>query len=69
MFCDHDRLREADLYFENDFCIYSSTRDPRDPPDVIPGSGAIVPKFTLGWNDLGGLHPHLRIIRASTTSR
>ena len=37
VFCDHDRLREADLYFENDFCIYSSTRDPRDPPDVIPG--------------------------------
>jgi hypothetical protein len=30
VFCDHDRLREADLYFENDFCIYSSTRDPRD---------------------------------------
>ena len=36
VFCDHDRLREADLCFENDFCIYSSTRDPRDPPDVIP---------------------------------
>jgi len=27
VFCDHDRLREADLFFENDFCIYSSTRD------------------------------------------
>ncbi len=25
--CDHDRLREADLYFENDLCIYSSIRD------------------------------------------
>jgi hypothetical protein len=46
VFCDHDRLREADLCFENDFCIYSSTRDPRDPPDVIPGCGAIVPKLT-----------------------
>jgi histidine triad (HIT) family protein len=44
VFCDHDMLREADLYFENDFCIYSSSRDPRDPPDVIPGCGAIVPK-------------------------
>lgn len=44
VFCDHDRLREADLCFENDFCIYSSTRDPRDPPDVIPGCGAILPK-------------------------
>jgi diadenosine tetraphosphate (Ap4A) HIT family hydrolase len=98
VFCDHARLREADLYFENDFCIYSSTRDPRDLPDVIPGCGAIVPKvhraspfdltaeewtatrellllvraelhkrlapdgYTLGWNDQGGLHPHLHII-------
>jgi hypothetical protein len=44
VFCDHHRLREADLYFENAFCIYSSTRDPRDPPDVIPGCGGIVPK-------------------------
>jgi hypothetical protein len=25
VFCDHDRLRAADLYFENDFCIYSSS--------------------------------------------
>ena len=98
VFCDHGRLREADLYFENDFCIYSSTRDPRDPADVIPGSGIIVPKahraspfdltaeewaatrellllvrvelhkrlapdgYTLGWNDQGGLHPHLHVI-------
>jgi diadenosine tetraphosphate (Ap4A) HIT family hydrolase len=98
VFCDHERLREADLYFENDFCIYASTRDPRDPPDVIPGCGGIVPKvhraspfdltaeewaatrellllvraalherlapdgYTLGWNDQGGLHPHLHII-------
>ncbi|HUD39810.1 MAG TPA: hypothetical protein VMR14_23130 [Streptosporangiaceae bacterium] len=96
--CDHDRLGEADLYLENDFCIYSSTRDPRDPPDVIPGCGTIVPKahraspfdltaeewaatrellllvraelrkrlapdgYTLGWNDQGGLHPHLHVI-------
>ena len=45
VFCDHDRLREADLYFENEFCIYASTRDPRDPPDVIPGCGGIVPKL------------------------
>jgi hypothetical protein len=28
VFCDHDRLREADLYVENEFCIYASTRDP-----------------------------------------
>lgn len=35
-------LREADLYFENDFCIYTSARDPRDPLDVMPATGAIV---------------------------
>jgi hypothetical protein len=44
VFCDHDKLREADLYLENDFCIYSSTTDPRDPLDVMPGAGALVPK-------------------------
>ena len=25
------------------FCLYASTRDPRDPPDVLPGCGVIVP--------------------------
>src|SRR4029077_20872870 len=44
VFCYHGRLREADLYLENELCIYSWTRDPRDPPDVIPGCGVIVPK-------------------------
>jgi hypothetical protein len=43
--CDHDRMREADLYFENELCSYASTRDPRDPPDVIPGCGVIVSKI------------------------
>jgi diadenosine tetraphosphate (Ap4A) HIT family hydrolase len=37
-------LRGADLCFENDYCIYASTGDPRDPPDVLPGRGVIVPK-------------------------
>jgi hypothetical protein len=60
VFCDHDRLREADPYFENDLCIYASTRDPRDPPDVMPGAGA-PDSYTLGWND-NGLHPHLHVI-------
>jgi histidine triad (HIT) family protein len=98
VFCDHDLLRGADLYLENDCCIYPSTRNPRDPPDVMPGAGVIVPKvhrhspfeltaeewaatrellqlvraelhnrlapdgYTLGWNDQGGLHPHLHVI-------
>ena len=43
VFCDLDNLRGADLYFDNAFCVYASTRDPRDPPDVLPGSGILVP--------------------------
>jgi histidine triad (HIT) family protein len=43
VFCDRTRLRDADVYIENDYCVYASTRDPRDPPDVLPGSGVIVP--------------------------
>ena len=43
MFCDTSFLRAAEISFENAFCIYASTRDPRDPPDVLPGSGVIVP--------------------------
>ena len=44
MFCDRERLRElAEIYIENVHCVYASTRDPRDPPDVLPGSGVIVP--------------------------
>ena len=43
VFCDLTRLRAADVYIENAFCVYASTRDPRDPPDVLPGSGVIVP--------------------------
>jgi diadenosine tetraphosphate (Ap4A) HIT family hydrolase len=43
VFCDLDNLRGADVYFENDWCVYASTRDPRDPPDVLPGSGGLFP--------------------------
>jgi diadenosine tetraphosphate (Ap4A) HIT family hydrolase len=43
VFCDLSRLRSAEVHFENAFCVYASTRDPRDPPDVLPGSGVIVP--------------------------
>jgi len=44
VFCDRDGLRAAaEVYFENDHCVYASTRDPRDPPDVLPGCGVIVP--------------------------
>jgi histidine triad (HIT) family protein len=43
VFCDLRNLRGADVYIENAFCVYASTRDPRDPPDVLPGCGIIVP--------------------------
>lgn len=44
VFCERSALREADIYIENDFCIYATSRDPSDPPGVLPGSGIIVPK-------------------------
>jgi diadenosine tetraphosphate (Ap4A) HIT family hydrolase len=44
VFCDRSPLRAADVYIENEWCVYASSRDPRDPPDVLPGSGIIVPK-------------------------
>jgi diadenosine tetraphosphate (Ap4A) HIT family hydrolase len=44
VFCDRNALRAAaEVYIENAHCVYASTRDPRDPPDVLPGSGVIVP--------------------------
>jgi diadenosine tetraphosphate (Ap4A) HIT family hydrolase len=43
VFCDLTQFRAADVYIENDFCLYASTRDPRDPPDVLPGCGVIIP--------------------------
>jgi len=41
--CDLDNLRGAEVYIENAYCVYASTRDPRDPPDVLPGSGIVIP--------------------------
>lgn len=43
VFCDRTVLRTAEVYVENDYCVYASTRDPADPPDVLPGCGVIVP--------------------------
>jgi len=44
VFCDRELLRsEAEVYLENEHCVYASTRDPRDPPDILPGCGVIVP--------------------------
>jgi histidine triad (HIT) family protein len=44
VFCEGSALRAADIYIENAYCVYASSRDPRDPPDVLPGSGIVVPK-------------------------
>ena len=41
--CDLDNLRGAEVYIENAYSVYASTRDPRDPPDVLPGSGIVIP--------------------------
>lgn len=43
-FCDLSTLKSAEVFIENDCCVYASTRDPRDPPDVLPGCGIIVPR-------------------------
>jgi hypothetical protein len=43
VFCDLTQFRAADVCIENAYCLYASTRDPRDPPDVLPGCGVIIP--------------------------
>jgi diadenosine tetraphosphate (Ap4A) HIT family hydrolase len=50
-FCDQqERFRRADVYIENDFCIFFAAMRDHElraeavlPPDVLPGSGAIIP--------------------------
>jgi hypothetical protein len=43
VFCDLAQFRAADVCIENVSCLYAATRDPRDPPDVLPGCGVIIP--------------------------
>jgi histidine triad (HIT) family protein len=42
-FCDLTAFRAAEVCIENALCLYASTRDPADPPDVLPGCGVIIP--------------------------
>lgn len=42
-FCDLTQFRAAEVCIENAHCVYASTRDPRDPPDVLPGCGVLFP--------------------------
>jgi diadenosine tetraphosphate (Ap4A) HIT family hydrolase len=42
--CDRAFLRSAaEVYFENEYFVYASSRDPSTPRDVLPGSGIAVP--------------------------
>ena len=41
--CDLTQFRAAEVCIENALCLYASTRDPRDPPDVLAGGGVIIP--------------------------
>ena len=49
----HPGSAAAEACFENDNWVYASTRDPRDPPDVLAGSGMIVSSRasgSVGWS-------------------
>lgn len=43
-FCDLDAFRSAEVCIENDHCMYASSHDPRTDPDILPGSGIILPR-------------------------
>jgi histidine triad (HIT) family protein len=48
-FCRLDRFRDAEVYLENDHCVFFASSDPKVqeeaglPPGVLPGSGVVVP--------------------------
>ena len=76
VFCDRRALREeAEIYIENEHCLYASTRDPRDPPDVLPGSGVIVPiahkasPFDFSAEEWAAVHELLLAAKAEWDAR
>jgi histidine triad (HIT) family protein len=75
VFCDLDLLRSADVSIENDFCVYASTRDPRDPPDVLPGCGVVVPRahrpspFDFTDEEWAATHELLRAAKSAQDER
>jgi histidine triad (HIT) family protein len=76
VFCNHEGLRElAEVYIENDWCVYASTRDPRDPPDVLPGCGVIVPRahktspFSFSAEEWAATHELLLAAKAAWDER
>jgi diadenosine tetraphosphate (Ap4A) HIT family hydrolase len=42
-FCDRSAFSEAEVVIENELCLYANSRDPNTDPNVLPGSGLIVP--------------------------
>jgi histidine triad (HIT) family protein len=75
VFCDRTALRGADVYFENEWCVYASSRDPRDPPEVLPGSGIIVTKahrsspFDFSADEWAAIHELLLKAKAVQDAR
>jgi histidine triad (HIT) family protein len=76
VFCDRDALRAAaEVYVENEWFVYASARDPRDPPDVLPGSGVAVPvahkasPFDFTPEEWVGLGEVLRAAKAAWDER
>jgi len=41
-FCDIETLRDAEVFLENESCVYAANGF--STPDVLPGSGIIVPR-------------------------
>jgi histidine triad (HIT) family protein len=75
LFCDLTQFREAEVFIENASCIYASTRDPRDPDDVLPGCGVIIPiehrlsPFDFTPEEWGAVHELLVAAKAAQDER
>ena len=75
VFCDLTQFREAEVFVENAYCIYASTRDPRDPDDVLPGCGVIIPiehrlsPFDFTPEEWGAVHELLVAAKAAQDER
>jgi histidine triad (HIT) family protein len=75
VFCDLTQFRAAEVCFENDYCVYASTRDPRDPLDVLPGCGVIIPvahrlsPFDFSAGEWAATHELLLLAKAAQDER
>jgi histidine triad (HIT) family protein len=75
VFCERSALRAAEVYLENEHCVYASSHDPSDPPGVLPGSGILVPKahraspFDLTVAEWGAIQPLLLEAKAIQDAR